>query len=228
MTRHSFKILFVYLSAVLFAQNAGWILVDEDEGIEIYTRESGQSELDEFKGVYSDSVRIEVVGVVLLDIAGYVNWLDYLNESEVVKKISDDHFFVYQHYQILWPYHNRDCLIEVKIDRDYRQGIFHVTMEAAEDTLIPEREGIHRITDMKSEIYLQYISREITRGSYSASINFGGNMPDWLINMINKRVPYEVLINLRKECLKEENIEKSKNSPIRTHIENAIKDHTLN
>jgi hypothetical protein len=100
-------------------------------------------------------------------------------------------------------------------------------MEAVEDTLKPVKKGIHRIKCMKSEIYLKYINREVTECSYSAAIDFGGNMPDWLINIINKRLPYEVLSKLKRECRKEKYLEKSKLSSIKRKIEKAIEDNYL-
>jgi len=180
---------------------AGWILDSEKDSVKIYIRKAAESQTVEFKGIARDSLKIETVANILLDIPGYARWLPHVAESRIVSQNDPDHFFVYQRLKFSWPFHDRDIVASVVIVRDYVTGTLRAHLQGVRDTLVPVRDGCFRMIRMTGDIELTYIRRSCTEVSYSESFDPGGNFPGWLTRIVSKNMPHVVLTTLKKILL---------------------------
>jgi hypothetical protein len=178
-----------------------WKLVTENNNIRIFVR-SEKDDIKEFKGEGQDSIPFEVVSLVLLDITRYSEWINYIKESRIIRQTHDDHMIVYQLFDFPWPFNDRDIVVDVDITRDYRAGKFTAKMQALVDTDVPVKKEAVRIINMSGEVSVLYIDGNHTQGSFSEKIDYGGSIPRWLSNMLNKKIPYHVLKALKDESLK--------------------------
>lgn len=210
------------IPGMLFALEDGWEIVKDKKNIKTYKRTVEDSGFKEFKGIAFCNDRIEVIAEVLLGISGYTNWLEYITESTIIKKVDENNMVIYQRFRIKWPFRDRDCVFSVNIDRNYDTGTFYVKLHTVTEPDVPLKKGVVRVTDVTGAVIIRYIDREHTEVYFSEKINFGGNMPDWLINLINKYVPYKVLTGLTEECKKKKYAEAVASSVIKENIEKSI------
>jgi hypothetical protein len=201
---------------------AGWILETEKDSIKIYTRKAAESQTVEFKGIARDSLKIETVANTLLDISGYARWLPHVAESRIVRENNPDHFFVYQRLKFSWPFHDRDIVASVVINRDYVTGTLRAHLQGVRDTLVPVQEGCFRMTRMTGDIELTYIRRICTEVSYSESFDPGGNFPGWLTKIVSRNMPYVVLTTLKKVLLQNTEQLSPEGQSVRQEIERSI------
>jgi len=181
-----------------------WEFVKKANGIEVRRRMSGGHATGEFKAVCETDSRIEAIGMVMADIPGQTKWVEYLEQSRVIQKMSEDHFIIYQYYDFIWPLYDRDCVAEVIIQRDYSKGMAHVRVQGIPWKDIPLGKRTVRLVKWDSEILLEYLSRNRTRITYTAEYNLGGTMPDWLEDILSREIPYRYLHQLVREARREE------------------------
>lgn len=219
-----FALLFA-LPSVLYGNSVQgkWELVKKTEKIRVYRRSVKGYDIDEFKGVSHNKARIEVIGTVLEDIPAYKEWLEYMSESRVVKKIDENNMIIYQRYNAMWPFHDRDCLIKISVKKDFNLGKVYINMDTTDDPAVPLRKKTVRITELTGRIILEYIDREHTRVEYMAKFNFGGSIPAWQSNMLSKEIPYKMLDRLSKVIKKKKYKEAANNSEYKKRIEESQK-----
>jgi len=205
------------------APNEGWTLGKQSKGIRLYTHPVPGMSIDEFRGLGKDGIRIDVVYQVLTDLPAYKDWVDYLAASSIVRHDTPDEYIVYHHYDLPWPFSDRDILVRVTLQRDYDHGMLSAKMRAVPDTvLVPVCEGCVRIPFMDGDIHMRYVTRDSTEGYFTERLDLGGSMPQWLNEMIGSELPFVVLSKLRVECRKPKYNKLAETSAEKQGIEDAI------
>src|SRR6058998_684746 len=70
-------------------QNADWKAVKQSNGVVIYTRPHGGSNLKEFKAVAEIDATAETVHKVIDDVEGYTSFMPYTAECRVIERKRD-------------------------------------------------------------------------------------------------------------------------------------------
>ncbi|PYJ81256.1 MAG: hypothetical protein DME73_07955, partial [Verrucomicrobia bacterium] len=94
MKREAATIVFLAGAALsIFAaepvQNADWKAVKQSNGVVIYTRPHGGSNLKEFKAVAEIDATAETVHKVIDDVEGYTSFMPYTAECRVIERKRD-------------------------------------------------------------------------------------------------------------------------------------------
>ena len=176
-----------------------WNLVQQEDGIDIYTRPEPVSTMVSFRLVFSQSMPIHTIASTLLDIPGYASWMSYLIQSRIIKRIAVDQFIAYQRFDFPWPFDDRDIVAEVTVKRDYKTGTLSAQIRALPDPLVPIDEDCVRITNMWGEFVVQYLSSSLTKIIYSESFDPGGNFTQWLAEYVSLHMPLVVVASMKKE-----------------------------
>ncbi|OPZ80791.1 MAG: hypothetical protein BWY76_03248 [bacterium ADurb.Bin429] len=154
-----------------------------------------------FRGRSSDAIRFEQTAAILLDVPAYREWIPYISASYIVKRFSADHFIVYQRFDFTWPYDDRDILAEVRINRNYPEGIFTAEIRAIDDTALKAvPDNCLRMTRMSGTVTIRFIDHGTTEGTFTELFDPAGYIPSWLANAISERIPSTVLKNLRSRA----------------------------
>jgi START domain len=205
------KMVFILISAamiiltgvyVLRSEESKWELLRESDGIQVFSRMKEGSQIIEFKGVSRENADIDTIAAILLDIASYPSWIEYIKESKIIKRTDVDNFYVYQRFKFFWPYNDRDIVVKVTIDRRYGEGILHADMRAVQENMYPVQKDCIRMKEMSGEITVKYVSAGVTEGNFSERFSPGGRVPDWLAKKINEYIPLVVLTKLKEEAKK--------------------------
>ncbi|MCP4351823.1 MAG: hypothetical protein GY795_40695 [Desulfobacterales bacterium] len=215
-------VMFLLLPASSYGSGK-WELVKKTGKIKVYRRSVKGYDVDEFKGVSDNNARIEVIGIVLEDIPAYKEWLEYMSESRVIRKIDEDNMIIYQGYNTMWPFHDRDCLVKINIKKDFNLGKIYINMNSINEPDVPLRKKTVRITELTGRIVLEYIDREHTRVEYVGRFNFGGSIPAWQSNMLSREIPFRMLDRLGKQVKKKKYKQAAERSEYKKKIEESIK-----
>lgn len=188
----------LFTAAALTAAADEWKLILNKKGIKVYTRPAEGCPLDQFMGVAVIDAPLETCAMVLRDADNQVKWMGDCLKSHTLKKISNDHFIVYNVLHATWPLSNRDLQIDTVFIDDFAKGIVTVKMKAHIEPIQPVSKKYVRITDMKATCIMKRIEGNKTRVTYINRVNPMAPVPSGIANMIVKKNPYKTLLGLRK------------------------------
>ncbi|MCG8432457.1 MAG: START domain-containing protein, partial [Gammaproteobacteria bacterium] len=96
------------------AEEDGWELKRDREGIQVYTRDVEGSPYDEVRTVtIADDVRLTSFVALIADAEACPDWADRCAESYVVDQVSDTEVYVYTHNDMPFPVRDRDVVSHV-------------------------------------------------------------------------------------------------------------------
>ncbi|MFY0688684.1 MAG: hypothetical protein JXQ90_16035 [Cyclobacteriaceae bacterium] len=181
---HSFLFLF---------DQTDWKLSLEKEGIQVYTRETTQSPVNDSKAVVLiPNVDLDQVVTFFLDIDQHKEWM-YSTEKSQLLRDEEDKKLAYYQANAPWPVTDRDIVSEFTIRREPDRCII---IGQAQPTLLPTREDMVRITELQTEWTFEREERGV-RVTYISQMHPGGSIPAWLANMTATESPFNSLSELR-------------------------------
>jgi len=178
-----------------------WELVSEKDGITQYRRLLPDSPIYQFKGVALIHSRIEVIGEVLKDAESYPEWISGCEKTEILEDGFDNKILHYTH-DFPWPVSDRDVVLNAKINRDFKNGLFIVDTKSLPGETVPIKEGLVRMPKMESQYIVKFISREKTRVTYTIHVEPGGSLSPALVNSNMRNLTYKNLKGLQKMAVK--------------------------
>lgn len=186
------------LASALSAAPDGWTRIRSARGIETFRKPDPDGRTAWIRGVATDSIRMEVVGKILLDVANYPRWMDGLKVSKVVESSSPDDFVLYNRYGAPWPLRDRDVYVRVRVTRDLAAGVVTARISKIESPRWPPVEGLIRMPVMEGTMRMEAVSRGLTRGEFTQRLDLGGSIPDWGKDALSRSMPDFVFKYVRK------------------------------
>jgi hypothetical protein len=186
----------VLLSFCVSAQDeSGWKLAKSGDGVEIYTRTSSGSKVNEFKAVTSVSQSPETVEKLIDDISSYTRWQDNCDYAALVERVNAT--TVVGHYTATtpFPFSDRDIVIEARKER--KGAELHYYLRSVPNK-VPERKKYVRIIDAGGHWVLTPRSDGGTDIVYAFYADPAGSIPGWLVNMFIVQGPYNSMHRLKK------------------------------
>ena len=201
--RSSVKRIIVILSLMASTTISGagdqWKLIDDGDGISLYSREvSGQPQA-QFKGVCIVRQPIEAVGSVLSDVGSYPKWFFKCIEAKKIptENSSEFHFFLYVAIDTPWPFLDRDVVYETDVTIDYAAGKVFIQSVALKRPLVQLKKQYVRITDSEHQWILERISADLTRITFINQTNAAGPLANYLSNSGMRDTTIHSLVNLK-------------------------------
>jgi len=178
-----------------------WQKLSEEDGISIFYREDTIPGKHWIRGVVTDSVRIDVVGQVLLDVASYPKWMEQLRESRIVQAQSPSDYILYNYYDLPWPLWDRDIYVHVVIQRDTVHHIVTANIDKYDSPKFPPIPKVIRVPAMQGSLKLESLSPQVTRGEFTELLDMGGTIPEWAKTYLSKQTPAYILSKVREACM---------------------------
>lgn len=184
----------LFLSFSVSAQNDGWTLKNNKDGIKVYFKKT--SDVYEIKLV--TSFQSSLAGVIQLfhDVGSYPAWGYKVTSSKMLKKVSDKEMYYYSTLDFPWPLDDRDLVMHTKLEQDEKTKTVYST-SVATPNFHPVQKDYLRMTNSNTKwtlvpgpggwLYVEYYI-------YSSP---GGNIPDWLVNMAIDVGPRETIKNMK-------------------------------
>jgi hypothetical protein len=195
----AFFICLLYLPTFVPASDKNdWTLKREKDGIDIYSRPSSCSKVNDIRVDMDLTGTVEQLAAILRDINGYSGWVYSTRTATMIKKVSENEVIYYAEVGTPWPAANRDYYADLKITlnpANHSMNVVSVGMkdyqpEKKDFVRVPMSRGAWTVTTQSArKIHLQYILQ----------IDPGGSIPAWILNSFVAKAPLETFSNLKKK-----------------------------
>jgi len=229
MAKRNFIIIIVLMllivtSTSFAADRYQWKLVDNEDGCQIYTSTVPGKECIAAKTTCVIPVRMEVVGMVIRDIANYPEWMEDCKETKILKVVDDENdvviFWFRQHITL---FSDRDMVLKSKVKNNIEKGQYLIYGDLTNEESYNSGKGYVRMPSFNSLFTLDWIDRERTRVTLIIDPDIGKGVPSFIANSLIKNIPYKSLKKMMKEVKKSKYIESAKTSTLNKIVEDGIK-----
>jgi hypothetical protein len=190
------------LPTTVFGSPSGWQLVEDDDGIKVWSLEIPDKDLPGFRGITMVNATIDELLAELLDFKSHPEWMWNTLESRLVKRLSDTRAIIYNLVNAPWPVKDRDMVME----SDYRFTPDHkaltIRFQQSKDGDVPIPWRVVRVP--RIEGFYRFWSESPTRTNvlYQVEVDIGGNVPNFSARRYARKLPYETLEALRERVEK--------------------------
>jgi len=184
------------------APTDGWKLVKKDDTLELYEREVPGSDVIAFRGEGLLEAPIARVASVLLDDPHATEWVDSLEESKVLRKISPLEFIEYNHIGTPFIMKDRDFVTDVKIEIDPKAKQVSLRYKSVDDPSGPQTSYVRG--DLIDSLFLMKSLEDGKKTSLRAEIHCDpkGSVPKWIVNFFQRSWPADTFSGIRKQLQK--------------------------
>ena len=193
-----FPVLFSFFSAA--AQEGGWSLKKDKDGIKIFSRASDHSKINEVKADFNMQGTLSEFADVMIDLPNHVQWAYGTKSCLMLKKVSDSEIYFYTEMNCPWPLTNRDLIVHMVISQDPASKVMKVE-ETDIPGYIPEKKALVRVPESKAVWTVMPVDKKTIHVSYQINVDPGGTVPAWLVNMFSTKCPFESFKGLRTEVM---------------------------
>jgi len=189
--------LLIFLTASFgFAQKSeNWKLARNQEGVKVYLRSVNGLGTKEVLGFTQVSATLGALVSMIKDPENHPNWVYANKQSQFLKTIGNFEWIYYNISEAPWPIRNRDLITHAKLVQDPDSCIVRIDSEGLPD-YIPANKKLVRITRLKSLWVFTPKGQGIIDIRFELSVDLGGDLPAWLINLAIDKGPYNTLLNM--------------------------------
>lgn len=189
-------LLMVALTTAARAE-APWEPVSNKNGITVDRRAVDGSKLKEFRGRGTIEAPLASILAVFSDVDHAVEWMDSCRASSVVEDGGDRDKVVYNRTRARWPVWDRDAVLGNHVYFDAAEGRVRLEFSTVTDDKMPPQKGVVRMPYLRGHWYLWPETATRTRVEYQVHANPGGSLPDWVVNMVSKQIPFHTIEGMR-------------------------------
>lgn len=207
------KLLLTYLILQLFFVNTvfanfseiNWQLIKDENGIKVYIFETKDSDIVKAKAQTIIKSPISQVRETLDDISHRHEWIPFLIKSTAISQYKNNKRIEYSHFYGPWPASDRDFVYQIELISESDKQLVY-KMNSIESELKSEDNNKIR-ADLYESIYsLTAIDSETTSVELVFHANPKGWLPNWIINIIQRVLPFKILRNLKARLNQDTNL----------------------
>ncbi|AUM12135.1 START domain-containing protein [Ketobacter alkanivorans] len=198
----SFRAL-VASSALLFSSVTlanDWQLDMDENGIQLYTKESQSSPLKQVKVVTNVKASLSSLVSFLSDHSAFPEWMDKVAKVEKLKDISEKESITYTVVDAPWPERDRDSVLYSRWEQNPETLV--VTKKVfSEPQYLNKDSSMIRSPSFEAEWVLTPKSGGMVEVAYTSDYDPGGDVQGWLLDMFTYEMPYNTIKNLKASAL---------------------------
>lgn len=189
---------FLLLTSESFANgNQKWRLEKNEEGIQVYLRDTVGSALKSFKGTMTIKSSLSSLLKVIKDTDSYPRWLHNCQSAKNLKQNGNSNSINYVVTNMPWPVADRDLVVASSLTQNKSTKRIEIKLQA-KPKFLAKVAGKVRIEKMNGRWLLTPTGNDNINVIYEMSIDPGGNIPKWVVNSMALDLPFYTLRNLRK------------------------------
>ena len=189
--------LIVFQQGSFAQQNKQWRQVTNDKGIQVYTIDIPNTDIVKAKAIAEIKVPLIRVRDELDDIANRHQWVPFLKQSKLIVMNSATKRIEYSLFTAPWPASNRDFVYSLELVKESSDQLVF-KMHSVKTDMMPENKKHIRGEIFESIYTLTKINENLTRVELSYHADPKGWLPSWIVNIIQRVLPYKILRNLRQ------------------------------
>lgn len=179
-----------------------WEPTGKRDGVEMYRREFPDSDIIELKGIGVIEQPLWKVASSLLDTERAPEWVDSLEQSNVVRRIDIRTYVEYNHIGTPFFMRDRDFVSLVKILIDPKEKTFALHYSPSEEE-VADTGNIRGIIDPGS-FQLKAIDRNRTLLTGEIHCDPKGSIAKWLVNFFQSDWAHDTIMALRTQTAKKD------------------------
>lgn len=188
--------LIVIHAALASSSESEWELVKDENGIEVFIYETADSDIVKAKTQIIVKASLAQVKATLDDIGHRQEWIPFLKISKALSEYKNNKRIEYSHFSAPWPASDRDFVYQIELINDSENK--HVyKMFSIESDLKPNDNSYIRADLFESSYTLESLDSETTAVELIFHADPKGWLPNWIINIIQRVLPFKILRNLR-------------------------------
>lgn len=195
-----------FLSGTVYAAanapSTPWEKYDEVDGITVYRREVPGSAVIALRGEGVVDAPILRVASVLVDTKRSAEWIDRLAEVRVVRKISDDEEIHWTHIETPAVLKDRDFVFDIKLELDPEHKKVSLNYHSVFDSAAPKTDFVRGEFKFGTFTLTSIDGGKKTRVLAEVLADPKGSVAKWIVNMVQKKWPYNTITSLRKQVAK--------------------------
>lgn len=197
-------LIFILSSLVFFlfcshsSEKEVWKLVKDKNGIKAFTREITGTDEKQVKVTTNLKTSLSTLTSTLKDVDSHKNWLYNCITAKKIKIISEKEYYYYNLSKAPWPISRRDIVTHALIRQDQRTKIVTFTA-TGKPNYFKENKGIVRIKRLNSKWVFVPKENGTVDIMFYMSIDVGGTVPTWAVNMAVADGPFQTVKNLKQE-----------------------------
>jgi hypothetical protein len=177
-----------------------WEQVRNEKGIVIHRRAIAGSPLHEFRGSGVIEAPISAVLGVLNDAERRTEWMKEAAANNRVESVDAINEIFYSRTKAPWPVAHRDVVLRAHTIIDPAAGQVRIELTSQEHPAWPPQKGVVRMPFVRGHWYLwPEHGGAWTRAEYQVHANPGGSLPDWIVNMVSKKIPFETILGMQQQ-----------------------------
>jgi hypothetical protein len=174
---------------------SGWELKRDRDGVVIYTRESPDSPLKEYRASAVYDCSLKEVYDIAMDLESRPDWVINCTGLEIIDTV-DGKIRYHTSYDIPWPMQDRDLVVELE-KKEYTPAYAHLLTRSI-DLEYPLKKGVVRMPRYREEVFYEKIDEGHTRFRVEGFADPGGSVPAWVVNMFLVDGTYDSVIRTRE------------------------------
>ncbi|MBF0360855.1 MAG: hypothetical protein HQK49_07580 [Oligoflexia bacterium] len=200
--------LFYFVSFVCFVfaadqdllPNTKWILIKDESGYKVF-----KGEVAHESGIYPLKIEATIafplakVLTVLDSTERKHEWVPNMKEAKVIQQISPFEKIEKGTYDAPWPVSDREFLVRIKADVDFKGKFAKATMESTTIADVAVETGCVRGETYNGDVFLKAVDADHTYLQMILFNNFKGLLPVWIVNMVQKDWPTNFVARLKNQ-----------------------------
>jgi len=193
-------LLFIYFSFIplilLSQEEKEWKLVKQQRGIDVYVKSVPESPVNAVKASVVVDCSISIAYAVVVDAKNHPLWMYQCKQAKILNKISDTSWYYYGQSKTPWPVADRDFASYTYVSKNGENSI--IVIGKGVPDYVPQRDGYIRLPFAFSEWKLTSLASGKTYAELFLTVDVGGIVPPWLLNLFISRGPYQTLYNFSR------------------------------
>jgi len=191
-------ILMVAIFSVGTAEaKSSWELSKQTDGIQVYVRDTPNSKLKSFRADVIIPARLTSLVAVLEDTSVFPRLFHNCKSAKSLKKVGHKEFYNYIVTGMPWPVSSRDSITLSIFSQNKKTKQVNIAINS-KHTLLPQKPGMVRVKHLVGRWEFTPLKDGSTKVVYELSLEPGGKIPAWLVNILIVDTPFYTLSNLRK------------------------------
>jgi hypothetical protein len=175
-----------------------WEFKKERDSIKIYTRNEENNPVKSYKGEVDLHTSMAKISTVLGSIESFDWWDKNIHDIKVLAYEKEKYIRYYLVYDLPWPVTDRDLCVEAVITNNPTTGK-RVVRATPLEGVIPEKPDLVRIKYYWQEWTMQPAGPGLVHVTLEGSVDPGGYIPPWLVNMVITDTPLNIIRKLREK-----------------------------
>lgn len=182
------------------ASRGPWELVRSNDGVIVHRRAVAGSKLHEFRGVGVVEAPLAAVLAVLDDAEHRTEWMKEAVANVRIERTGPYGEIFYSRTGAPWPVADRDVVNSGRTTFDAAAHAVRVEFRSTTHPKWPPQKGVVRMPALAGHwtMWPEH-GGAWTRIEYQLHADPGGLLPNWVVNLVSRKIPHDTIVGMREQ-----------------------------